>query len=35
MRFSWFDALLWVIAITLLIPLVMGFSESISRALNP
>jgi hypothetical protein len=34
MRYSWFDLLLYVLAIVLLIPLVMRFIETLVKALD-
>jgi hypothetical protein len=34
MRYSWFDLLLYVLAIVLLIPLVMRFVETLVKALD-
>lgn len=34
MRCSWFDVLLWMIALALIVPLVLRFVEAIHKALE-
>lgn len=35
MRHSWFDIVLYLLALVLLVPLAMRFAESVMRAMNP